>query len=1620
MPRISFIDTEVQAQTGKILDIGATNDADGVFHANALEEFNAFINSTPFLCGHNIIDHDKVYLEKWMGPEKLSNFQFIDTLFLSALLFPEKPYHKLVKDDKLDPENLNNPYTDATKARDLFYDEVEQFRQTDPLLRQIYFKLLGDSDYFRSFFSFLQFSETPETAESTEPTETTEPTEPTETPETAEQLIRRYFHGQCCENKSLSVYIDEDPVALAYSLALITCSSRESITPPWVLHRFPNVERYLFQLRSDPCIPGCTYCNQSFDAVKGLTEFFGFPSFREFDGIPLQEQAVNAALRNKSILAIFPTGGGKSLTFQVPALMAGKNAHALTVIISPLQSLMKDQVDNLLKKDITDAVTINGLLDPIERSKSIERTREGHASILYISPESLRSKTIENLLLGRKIARFVIDEAHCFSSWGHDFRVDYLYIGDFLKSLQEKKNLDEPIPVSCFTATAKPRVIEDIRNYFLEKLQLDLELFHTASTRKNLQYQVIHCEGEKEKYKRLRDLVDGKRCPTIVYVSRVRKAMDIAGKLKDDGYPALPYHGKMESRQKTLNQNAFMEGEVDIMVATSAFGMGVDKDNVGMVIHYDISDSLENYVQEAGRAGRDERIRADCYVLFNEDDLGKHFILLNQTKIDIQEIGDIWRAVKAMTRERESISNSALEIARKAGWNDQVEQLETRVTTAIAALEESGYLKRIHNSPRIYATGILAKNAGEAIEKINNSSRMNEKEKEVGIRIIKKLIASRSRQQGSDEVAESRVDYISDHLGIRQGVVIHAISQLREEGILADTRDLTVSFTQEQNPYKSRKLLENFALLEKVLTEQIASHDQVVHIKKLNEAAIAAGVDTNPNRIRTILNFWAIKNWITKENRTGSRDHFRIRYTGERDLFAERIGRRHALAGFVIRYLFEKIPSQEVVAEDAKATYVEFSIHELREAFNRDEGLFTSGVTMYDVEDTLFFLTRIEALTIEGGFLVVYNRLNIQRKEQNLRKQYKVEDYQSLKTHYEHKTQQIHIVGEYARKMLQDYQSALKFVDDYFTLNYSSFLQKYFPGSRQDEIRKTITPAQFQKLFGELTPAQLGIVQNKENPVAVVAAGPGSGKTRLLVHKLAAIVRMEDVKYEHLLMLTFSRAAVSEFKMRLSGLIGGAVQYIEIKTFHSYCFDLLGRVGSVEKSDGIIAEAVQKIGEGEVEPARITKSVLVIDEAQDMHPDEFALVKLLMEHNPGMRVIAVGDDDQNIYEFRGSDSKFLRALARQEGARQFELVENFRSRPNLVVFTNIFARRIEVRMKSTEIISRHRENGAIRVFRHQSGSLEVPVVNRLMYAELSGTTAVLTKTNNEALQVAGLLKRKGMPVRLIQGNDHFSLLKLRESRYVFELLGKDVERRTVSDDQLEEVLRKLRDRFGSTMPAELIGKAIVTFQKLHPKVKYRSDLEIFIGESAMEDFIESGGDTILVSTMHKAKGREFENVYLMLEKFVPDDDPKRRLLYVAMTRAKSQLEIHYNGEYLESIRAENVEYIEDNTTYGSPEEIAFQLTHKHVQLGYFSYVQKSILSLNSGDPLKLNDEGCLNLSCDQVLKFSALMKEKIQDLQQIGYAPSTVKVAFLVYWYDEKQDTEVLVVLPEITFLKTP
>jgi ATP-dependent DNA helicase RecQ len=694
---------------------------------------------------------------------------------------------------------------------------------------------------------------------------------------------------------------------------------------------------------------------------------------------------------------------------------------------------------------------------------------------------------------------------------------------------------------------------------------------------------------------------------------------------------------------------------------------------------------------------------------------------------------------------------------------------------------------------------------------------------------------------------------------------------------------------------------------------------------------------------------------------------------------------------------------------------VEFSVHELKDEFERKPKMFEMKITLDDVEDSLFYLSRIDAIKIEGGFLVVYNKLTIERVEQDNYKKYTKEDYRKLNQFYENKVQQIHIVGEYAKKMSYDYQDARQFVEDYFQLNYASFLKKYFPGSKIDNLKLKMTPGKFKQLFGELSPTQLKIISDSE-PKIVVAAGPGSGKTRVLVHKLASLLLMVDVKHEQLLMITFSRAAATEFKKRLLKLIGNAANYIEIKIFHSYCFDLLGKVGSLEKSDVILKKTIEKIKNKKVEASRITKTVLVIDEAQDMDEDEYNLINALMEQNEEMRVIAVGDDDQNIYEFRGASAKYLEQFIELNKAVKHELVENYRSKGNLVKFTNQFVKRIRHRLKDTPIIARQTDNGRIKLVRYQSGNLITPLVHDILTTGLTGTTCVLTKTNEEALQITGLLLKHNIQAKLIQTNDGFSLYNLSEVRFFLSRLNLDDDVFIISDDVWANAKRELIIRFRNSTKLEVSNNIIKDFEATNPKKKYKSDLEVFIRESKLEDFFNENGETIFVSTIHKAKGKEFDNVFLMLENINPTTDEARRQLYFAMTRAKQYLTVHLNSDFLDDLTAETLERVDDREIYLPPNEMTMHLTFKEVWLDYFINKQYLVSQLTSGDTLTLNGDECLNSKGQSDLKFSQQFVKQIQSMRERNYELKSAKVNFILYWLKVGEEKEVKIVLPELYF----
>lgn len=793
--------------------------------------------------------------------------------------------------------------------------------------------------------------------------------------------------------------------------------------------------------------------------------------------------------------------------------------------------------------------------------------------------------------------------------------------------------------------------------------------------------------------------------------------------------------------------------------------------------------------------------------------------------------------------------------------------------------------------PHVYATGITVKNMDEARKRITSSLLFHNEEVEKAVRIIKSLISQKHIAKAQDAEAESRVDYLADILGLTKSEVVSAVERMRQEGILADTKDVSAYLNDTgESENRSRLLLRRFTRLERYILDHITDGALRISCKQLNDDAQKNGITTATEKdIRTLLYFLTVKGYTRKKEDAAHN----IELTRQADMQStiKRFEKRLNICTFAVEWLYRQ--AQNTTLEESKKNGVQFSVVELLNDLKAQGQTFFESLDdlqLEDVEESLLYLSKIGALKLEGGFLVLYNAMNIRRLKDN-KLRYKQEDYRMLNEFYRQKIQQVHIVGEYANLMVRDYDAALQYVRDYFQMDYKAFVQKYFKGERVEQIERNITSKKYEQLFNQLSKKQMQIISDKESRVIVVAAGPGSGKTRVLVHKLASLLLLEDVKHEQLLMLTFSRAAATEFKQRLMGLIGNAAHFVEIKTFHSYAFDLLGRIGNLEDAKDVVGRAARMISEGEVEPNRIGKTVLVVDEAQDMSSEEFALVRALMSVNEEMRVIAVGDDDQNIYEFRGSDSNYMRQLLADDKSTFVEMTENYRSTQHVVAFANAFVKGIHNRMKQTPILSMSKDEGTVVVTHHASHIMFQRVVSDLLRQRNSGTISVLTHTNEEAVILVALLRKHGLRSKLIQSMDGFRFWNMAEVRLFLKYIERDTHTPIVTDEVWNEAKRKTFQAYATSSSLPYLKRCIELFEKIN-KAKYLTDFKELVFESTTEDFCDTSDADVVVSTIHKSKGCEFDDVYMLVSQPQHVTDSEMRSYYVGMTRARKRLFIY--------------------------------------------------------------------------------------------------------------------------------
>jgi ATP-dependent DNA helicase RecQ len=394
-----------------------------------------------------------------------------------------------------------------------------------------------------------------------------------------------------------------------------------------------------------------------------LQEIFGFSSFR-----PGQEAAIDCLLAGRSALAIFPTGGGKSLCYQLPALLL----DGLTLVISPLIALMKDQVDALRERGIM-AARLDSSIGPAEAQAIYRQLADGSLKLLYIAPERLANERFLNRLQGRPIALLAIDEAHCISEWGHNFRPEYMKIARLAQELNVGR-------VLALTATATPEVAADIRHAFNIA---EHDQIRTSFDRPNLHLVVSPCSAQDRRQRLLKRIRERPPEAAIVYVTLQKTAEEVAEFLCAAGVTARAYHAGMKTEERTAVQDAFMSGDLQLVVATIAFGMGIDKADIRAIYHYNLPKTLENYMQEIGRAGRDGE-DAHCEILACADDLT---ILANFSYGDTPIPESLAGLVEHLLRQDETFDVSLFELSGRYDIRPLV------IATVFTYLEMRGVLR---------------------------------------------------------------------------------------------------------------------------------------------------------------------------------------------------------------------------------------------------------------------------------------------------------------------------------------------------------------------------------------------------------------------------------------------------------------------------------------------------------------------------------------------------------------------------------------------------------------------------------------------------------------------------------------------------------------------------------------------------------------------------------------------------------------------------------------------------------------------------------------------------------------------------------------------------------------
>ena len=1553
LSRCVSVDLEVDPNSRRIHRVAAvrpvTSDAysyRGSDLAKALLALDAYSSGADFVLGHNLIQHDLPHLREANPGLQVLTKPPIDTLWLNPLAFPRNPYHRLVKhykDGPLQAGNTSDPEIDAGLVLTVLRDQLSELRNlagSDPdLLTALHWIATSNEDWqgFDAVFRSVRDAPRPGA------------------PET-QQAIRKVLAGRACTHQTELTIPEAERIGwpLAYALSWISVAGENSVMPPWVRHQFPEAVVLVGRLRDTSCIdPACEWCRTWSDPASLLEQWFGFKGFRpkpaDEDGRSLQETVVAAALAKSPVLGILPTGTGKSLCYQLPALAAYHRIGALTVVISPLVALMADQVASLKRHGISSCVTVNGLLSLPERHDALDRVRLGDASMLLISPEQLRNPSVRSILEQREVGFWVVDEAHCVSKWGHDFRPDYRYIARFIREYSADS---VPAPLICLTATAKPGVADDICEHFQQKLDMDLKRIDGGARRDNLSFDVV----QTDKNRKLGDITSilEDALPSegtsgaIVYCATRSATERVAEFLKEKSYAASHYHGGLKPEAKLEAQQQFTDGDLRIIVATNAFGMGIDKPDIRLVVHADIPGSLENYVQEAGRAGRDGK-PARCVLLYSDDDIEKQFKLSARARLDKQEIAAILKALRRLgrrpRREGEVIATPG-EIVNEdvdGDFGRDRDTDDTRVKIAVSWLEEATLLKRDENFVRVFPSSLKIRTMDEARERIEASDASGGYRTKL-LRLVRCLLESPPDRGIS-------TDEISGESGLTPARLRKALNFLEALGIASNDTAITVFIHLGVQDSSSRRLIEVSSLEDDLLgrLRELAPDMKTGEVSTLNlrlasqQLRDAGHATVRPDIVEKLIRGIARDGREDAEGvgsfqvRKIDRQRLSLRLQRSWDKLALTSQLRRRAANVLLASLTDAAPENA----RGKDVQVATTLGALIAALGNDIDLskeITDPPSLLD--HALLWLHEQGAVTLGRGLTIFRPAITVRLEPSN--RKFTEADFQPLHIHYDEQTLQTHIMAAYAERGLDSMRDALCLTEDYFTTDRQSFVEKWLPRSAA-ALRRQTTPESWRSIVESLGNArQIQIVaDDREQTSVLVLAGPGSGKTRVLVHRIAYLIRVRRQDPSGILALVYNRHAATEIRRRLFELLGEDARGVTVSTCHGLAMRLVGasfarQSGDIADGDfeEILNRAVSLLrGDGlsrdEAEAQRDTLIEgyrwILVDEYQDIGPHEYELIAAIAgrsaeDEDSRLSLIAVGDDDQNIYAFKRASVAFIRRFEKDYDARLVHLIENYRSTANIVDVANMLITPAANRMKAGHDIVVNQSRTKDRA----GGDLErLDPIGR-------GRVQILRAPNDEAIQaVMAVSELERLSRQIPNWRWDKAAVIARNWRQLGPLRSyceaHDIPVQTASDDppnvwrlrETQNLVDWLKRRPSSTVQTADIEGWIDRQPTGHWWALLREGLDDLFRdlgdrETAKRDVIEWLAEWardarklqtgLLLLSAHRAKGLEFNDVVILdggwdWTSTGEDRDAERRLYYVATTRARRSLALVSMGRH---------------------------------------------------------------------------------------------------------------------------